>query len=396
MRSTLALVFFLGGCFVNDVDTEISAAGGTGTGAAGAAGPGGMSTGGVGPGGSGGGGAGGANPGGSGGGGAGAGPGPGGSGTGGSGGSTNPTCGDGIIQATDQCEDGNDDAGDQCDVNCQFEEANCTGSLDAGEECDSGAAPTPDCANCTFTTESSCAGLPTHLTAGVYAASPNNSEPFVSVGLCAGLINNAPTHAFNVNVGPWPRGLVVLPLSPTPQTRLFASAGCTEDLACSEAGYPSLVTDVFEPGSLRSVGIAHPPAQFRLEFSRHFARFSEGNEGWTIGSGFSLVGGGMAGNGVPSISVSPAVYVGGLQRIDIRILHTTSNDGAVDVKIRPQGATNWLGVIDSLGVQTNMVQGFATDIPSGTTWIEIGIDMKSAVSTVIYGVLVVEDELLPP
>jgi cysteine-rich repeat protein len=49
-----------------------------------------------------------------------------------------PFCGDGSLDAGEQCDDGNTANGDGCDANCQFELFCGDGSLDAGEQCDDG------------------------------------------------------------------------------------------------------------------------------------------------------------------------------------------------------------------------------------------------------------------
>jgi cysteine-rich repeat protein len=49
-----------------------------------------------------------------------------------------PFCGDGSLDAGEQCDDGNTANGDGCDANCQFEPFCGDGSFDAGEQCDDG------------------------------------------------------------------------------------------------------------------------------------------------------------------------------------------------------------------------------------------------------------------
>ena len=49
-----------------------------------------------------------------------------------------PTCGNGILDAGEECDDGNSDSGDGCEVVCRFEFACGDGVLDPGEACDDG------------------------------------------------------------------------------------------------------------------------------------------------------------------------------------------------------------------------------------------------------------------
>jgi cysteine-rich repeat protein len=49
-----------------------------------------------------------------------------------------PFCGDGSFDVGEQCDDGNTANGDGCDANCQFEPFCGDGSFDVGEQCDDG------------------------------------------------------------------------------------------------------------------------------------------------------------------------------------------------------------------------------------------------------------------
>ncbi|GMV40003.1 MAG: hypothetical protein AMXMBFR64_17190 [Myxococcales bacterium] len=50
-----------------------------------------------------------------------------------------PVCGDGAVEGWEECDDGNDEGGDGCEVDCTVTPAACgNGLLDAGEECDDG------------------------------------------------------------------------------------------------------------------------------------------------------------------------------------------------------------------------------------------------------------------
>ena len=62
-------------------------------------------------------------------------------------------CGDGKLQPGEQCDDGNQIAGDGCDPNCKF--SGCgNGFLDPGEECDDGNTVSGD--GCSSTCKSEC------------------------------------------------------------------------------------------------------------------------------------------------------------------------------------------------------------------------------------------------
>ncbi len=71
-----------------------------------------------------------------------------------------PACGDGILTAPEQCDDGNTVAGDGCSATCQIETAAnavCGNAiLEPGETCDIGAATSPGCAACVLTAGWTC------------------------------------------------------------------------------------------------------------------------------------------------------------------------------------------------------------------------------------------------
>jgi cysteine-rich repeat protein len=49
-----------------------------------------------------------------------------------------PACGDGILQSGEECDDGNNVDGDGCSANCSREAACGDGNVDSGEQCDDG------------------------------------------------------------------------------------------------------------------------------------------------------------------------------------------------------------------------------------------------------------------
>ncbi len=49
-----------------------------------------------------------------------------------------PSCGNGMIEPPEQCDDGNTQNGDGCNANCQIEPACGNGQVEAGEQCDDG------------------------------------------------------------------------------------------------------------------------------------------------------------------------------------------------------------------------------------------------------------------
>src|SRR5450432_3201880 len=81
------------------------------------------------------------------------------------------TCGDGIVQvATETCDDGNTVDGDGCDSHCHIEtSAKCgNGTLDAGEVCDDGNHASNDGCSSTCQVEAgyTCTGTPSVCTIG--------------------------------------------------------------------------------------------------------------------------------------------------------------------------------------------------------------------------------------
>ncbi|MEE9297265.1 MAG: DUF4215 domain-containing protein [Phycisphaerae bacterium] len=62
----------------------------------------------------------------------------------------NVECGNGVVEAGEQCDDGNTTPGDGCDENCQYEHTCGDGVIEPGEECDDGnTTPGDGCdANC--------------------------------------------------------------------------------------------------------------------------------------------------------------------------------------------------------------------------------------------------------
>jgi cysteine-rich repeat protein len=71
----------------------------------------------------------------------------------------NPVCGDGVMEGTEECDDGNQDPGDGCEENCTISAVCGNGDVESGEVCDDG--NTRDGDNCsadcqTDTTPSDC------------------------------------------------------------------------------------------------------------------------------------------------------------------------------------------------------------------------------------------------
>ena len=67
-----------------------------------------------------------------------------------------PYCGDGIVQDTEECDDGNNDDGDGCSANCTIEPYCGDGVVDTGEECDDGNNVDGDGCSATCTVEPYC------------------------------------------------------------------------------------------------------------------------------------------------------------------------------------------------------------------------------------------------
>ena len=68
------------------------------------------------------------------------------------------TCGDGIVDGGEQCDDGNTQDGDGCSSSCALEQNCGDGVVNPGEECDDGNWDDGDgcSSNCTIETGSTC------------------------------------------------------------------------------------------------------------------------------------------------------------------------------------------------------------------------------------------------
>ncbi len=69
---------------------------------------------------------------------------------------TTPECGDGIIEAPEECDDGNTVSGDGCSATCTLEPKCGNGIVDLGEECDDGNTVSGDGCSATCTIEPIC------------------------------------------------------------------------------------------------------------------------------------------------------------------------------------------------------------------------------------------------
>jgi cysteine-rich repeat protein len=65
-------------------------------------------------------------------------------------------CGDGVLDAGEQCDDSNNDDGDGCSAECTIEPRCGDGNLDPGEQCDDGNSQNGDCCSASCTIEPGC------------------------------------------------------------------------------------------------------------------------------------------------------------------------------------------------------------------------------------------------
>jgi len=296
-------------------------------------------------------------------------------GGGGTGGAPPDLCRNGELDPGEQCEDGNDIAGDDvpndtCTA-CKLEAKACgDGELSPGEDCDGG----PNCTNCVLDA-SSCVGA---------TSLPDGDLTGTLIGLAAKQFGNlatdfnsacdpandmgVSTQVWRFETGDFPEGIAVsLDHSAYTRSTLFAYRGCgSTPLICDVNNYTNhndFATEILPPHTALYVGyMDRDAATFTFTGStyryRYRATFDSSAEGYT-GTGWSYSGGlgAMHGNvnSTPNeaLASGPAFYVGGLgpkAHVYVRYSATGNNvkpaihasfDGGTDVAIAlaPSGST---------------------------------------------------------
>lgn len=256
-----------------------------------------------------------------------------------------PVCGDDVIAAPEQCEDGNTIAGDGCSDDCAFE-ADCgNNTIEPGEGCEQS---TP-CASCVPGAGSVCNGLAT-LPLGPFSGDTSTSTvttfgapatDFAGTD-CDDLSPGRRVSLFRHEVGAYPEGLALFVYRTGAPSFTDATAASYLDcdkkpVACSDdAGHlpngldSAMLTRVLPAGSVLYLAIGHvgpgPGDDYAAEaypfrFGRWF-RYTpvDGTYslagGWVVGGEYELAIAPIAPVS-SATATTPTFYVGGLSALDI-------------------------------------------------------------------------------
>lgn len=307
----------------------------------------------------------------------------GGGGAGGADGGAPSTCGNGILEGAEDCEDYNAVA-DNC-VSCRFAGECGDGVIGGEEECDGEAQCT---AECRFE-EGLCADVP------VLDQGPIEAQPIVidggaffgqaSVRSCSTEASSA--WLFRFETGAYPRGFAMVLDGSNVNPLVFATLGCgTELLHCERGSDPLLVvTEVFSPGTIVFGGIVDEEGEpstvvAAVRYHRFYEKFVNNPVSWEADTRFQwnqdqdeleLTD---EGSSTPT-AFTPPVFVGGVDQVDVSVSYVFHGQPDCDVQViasLDDAAPEVVGVLShddpyaeipvQLGGAVKLVTGLQADI----------------------------------
>jgi hypothetical protein len=264
-------------------------------------------------------------------------------------------CRDGELDAGEQCEDGNDTAGDTvagdtC-TDCKLEGKACgDGELSPGEDCDGG----PNCTACAINQGTSCLGavplpngiIPSTALSGTAAVFGNLASDFG--GACA-ISTQGPTQVWRFDTGAFPEGFFIrIDNSSGSEARLFSYAGCGSfPLGCDtefSSNQTELWSPVLPPKTTAYVGftdrygaaLTYQGRAYRYRYGTTFPNDADGwtLSGWSYESSYEDINGHVFNTTTEQSATSPTFYVGGLgPKAYVTLSYGTQGDANVVAKV---------------------------------------------------------------
>ncbi len=269
----------------------------------------------------------------------------------GGGGGEPSTCGDGVVQAAEQCEDGNNAAADGC-TGCAFDAATCgDGVFQAGETCESG---DPECVGCAITggTCFNAAALPLGTTTQTLTS--QSKPPFPND--CN--VQGSTTQVFRFDAGAYPRGvlLALVESTGTQWPAVWASYGCGSEVLTpcysSPGPFSAIRSPVLAPGLSVYFGIAdesdtggnmtlvaRPFRAFWLD--AELTSWSLGGGSWVYDNGLQEIHDVNGSTENKSRAIAPAVFVGGLDAVTVALHYGKTAGGAFRLIASTDGGTTF-------------------------------------------------------
>ncbi len=269
-----------------------------------------------------------------------------------------PVCGDGVVEAPETCESGNESF-PSCAA-CTIEHQCGNGVVEPGEACDTA---TADCTNCAVVA-GACFGaepLPLSLTAVASSSASSLMIPgsFDDTGMCASGGDRS-VKLFRFEVGPYPSGLFVSATGDMPPFNdavVWAYAGCTSaSTTCNDVDpdppvvgtMPNaalLALPLQPPGSVIFVAVGAKTANQSGAFhfvaapTRFFADFENQSEGFNVGAGWSFTPQSVTAINPlgDAILESPDIDVVGLNQLQIAIYGAAPTGVKGHVIVVPDG-----------------------------------------------------------
>lgn len=264
-----------------------------------------------------------------------------GGGAGASDGGASTTCGDGILEGDEECEDYNDDA-DNC-VSCRFAGECGDGVIGGEEECDGSAECTDECRF----QAGLCVDVPL-LEQGMIDAQQSEipggaifGQP--DVQSCSTDASSA--WLFRFETGAYPRGFAMLLDGDSVAPLVFATVGCgAQVLQCERGNDPLLVaTELFSPGTIVFGGIVDEEGdpdtiEGRVRYHRFYEKFVENPVAWAVDTRFQWDEDAQeliltdVGSSKPT-AFTPPLFVGGVDHVDISVTYDFHGQPDCDVHV---------------------------------------------------------------
>jgi cysteine-rich repeat protein len=250
-------------------------------------------------------------------------------------------CGDYAVDPGEECEDGNQAAGDGCSASCTLEGVCGNGLVEPGEACDG----QTECVDCALTPASECF---TAVTLSLGTNMMTSGQPLNGVGAGAGCAS-AVRSVGRLAIGSQATRIALF-VNEAGDSYVLRS-GCTGPLTLGGCGDGDLVTPVLPAHAVLWIGQVDPAVgtveQIALQTVR-FGSFFDSPDGMTDQSGaFAWTHGGgswqttIAGPGAAALQ-SPPIDLRGVPAPVLRLSHAVDNIAAASNRVEVStNGTDW-------------------------------------------------------